>query len=89
MFIVHPDPVDSEKVIKKRNDPLLYWRDHADQKPKLAALARRYLSAPPGSVASERLFGTAADIADDKKNRVMAKKVEMLLFMRKNLQLLN
>ena len=50
MFIVHNDPVDPEKVMKKRNDPLLYWRDHPDQKPKLATLARRYLSAPPGSV---------------------------------------
>ena len=55
----------------------------------LASLARKYLSAPPGSVASERLFSTAADIADEKRNRLAAEKVEMLLFLKKNLQLLN
>ena len=30
-----------------------------------------------------------ADIADEKRNRVVAEKVEMLLFWKKNLQLLN
>ena len=89
LFTVSPDFIDPEKDIKTRNDPLLYWRENASRKPKLALLAKKYLSAPPGSVASERLFSTAADIADEKRNRLAAEKVEMLLFLKKNLQLLN
>ena len=89
LYTSHPDPVDSLKVIKKRCDPLSYWQNNSNSKPILAKCARRYLCAPPGSIASERLFSTAADIADDKRNRLLSEKVEMLLFLKKNLQLLN
>ena len=89
LFNVCPDLIDPEKDTKTRNDPLLYWRENASRKPMLASLARKYLSAPSGSVALERLFSTAADIADEKRNRLATEKVEMLLFLKKNLQLLN
>ena len=89
LFNVCPDLIDPEKDTKTRNDPLLYWRENASRKPMLASLTRKYLSALPGSVASKRLFSTAADIADEKRNRLAAEKVEMLLFLKKNLQLLN
>ena len=42
----------------------LLERENASQKPMLASLARKCLSAPPGSVALERLLSTAADIAE-------------------------
>ena len=44
----------------------------------------RFLCAP-----SERLFSTAGDIADGKRNGLLPEKVEMLLFLRKSLLLLN
>ena len=47
------------------------------------------LCAPPGSIPSERLFSTAGVIADSKRNRLLPDKVEMLLFLNKNLLLLN
>ena len=72
-----------------RNDPLLYWKNNEQSKPLLAKLARRFLCAPPGSVPSERLFSTAGDIADGKRNRLLPEKVEMILFLNKNLLLLN
>ena len=77
---VYSDPIDSEKIIKKRNNPLEYWKQNEQSKPVLARLARTFLCAPPGSVASERLFSTAANIADGKRNRLLAEEVEMLLF---------
>ena len=84
-----PNPIDPEKPITRRNDPLLYWKNNEQSKPLLAKLAHRFLSSPPGSVLSERLFSTAGDIADGKRNRLLPDKVEMLLFLNKNLLLLN
>jgi len=56
-----PNPIDPEKPITRRNDPLLYWKNNEQSKLLLAKLARRFLCAPPGSVPSERLFSTAGD----------------------------
>ena len=52
-------------------------------------MARKYLSIPPSSVPSEQQFDTAGDIVSDKRNRLIAEKVEMLLFLKKNLKMLN
>ena len=64
----------------ERNNPLQYWKDNEKSKKILSVLAQKYLSAPAGSVASERLFSTASLIADDRRNRLLPEKVEMLLF---------
>ena len=84
-----PNPIDPEKPITRRNDPLLYWKNNEQSKPLLAKLACRFLCAPPGRIPSERLFSSAWDIADSKRNRLLPNKVEMLLFLDKNLLLLN
>ena len=51
--------------------------------------SRKYLSIPPVSVPSERLFSTAGQIATDTRNRLDADKIEMLLFLNKNLKCFN
>ena len=89
MFELIPNPLDPDNPTNKVKDPLLYWKQNEVSNPILAKLARWFLSPPPGSVPSERLFGTAADIATDKRNRLLPNKVEMLLFLKKNLPLLN
>ena len=43
VYTCHPDPIDSEKVIKKRNNPLEYWKQNEQSKPVLARLARTFL----------------------------------------------
>ena len=45
-----------------RSDPLDVWRKLAGEFPILAGLARRYLSAPATSVASEQTFKVARDV---------------------------
>jgi len=43
------------------------------------------LSAPPTSVASERLFSSAAQIYTDRRLRLLPKRADMLLFVKHNL----
>ena len=53
----------------------------------LSRLALKYLSAPPTSVQSERLFSTAGDIYDEKRNRLAPESAETLLFVKSNFHL--
>ena len=86
-------PVSTQSVIdnylKEPTLPLLYWKSNQKILPHLASLARHYLCAPPASVASERLFSTAANICTDLRNRLSPTKVEYLLFLNKNLRTVN
>jgi hypothetical protein len=69
-----------EPGIAMEDDPLMYWKQKQSMWPLLATLARKYLTIPPAFVTSGRLFSIAADIVTDKRNRLNADKVEMLLF---------
>jgi len=51
----------------------------------LSALAKRYLSAPPTSVHSERVFSTAEDILTDKRSCLSTDNAEKLLMLKENL----
>lgn len=55
----------------------------------LKKAARKYLSAPPTSVPSEQLFSTAGEIYDDNRYSLHSDTAEMLLFLNKNLPLIN
>ncbi|XP_038155660.1 E3 SUMO-protein ligase ZBED1-like [Cyprinodon tularosa] len=77
----------SEPTIPRSESPLDYWRSNKIRFPQLALLARKYLSSPCTSVDSERLFSAAANVIDEKRNRLGCEKAEMLLFVKKNLPL--
>jgi len=53
----------------------------------VAEVARRYLSVPSTSVASERLFSGAGDTYSDSRSRLAPERAEMLLFLRENMKL--
>lgn len=78
----------SELPISRSENPLAYWRINKDRYPALAQLARAYLSAPCTSVESERLFSLAGHVVNEIRNRLTGDKVEMLLFVKKNLLLM-
>lgn len=63
-----------------------YWRGKAMQYKRLSSLAKKYLSAPPATVFSERLFSTSGIICDRKRNRLDPQRVKMLVFLNKNLR---
>ncbi|XP_060784380.1 E3 SUMO-protein ligase ZBED1-like [Neoarius graeffei] len=78
----------SEPTIPRSESPMDYWRSNKARFPELASLARKYLSAPCTSIDSERLFSAAANVIDEKRNRLGCDKPEMLLFVKKNLPLM-
>ncbi|XP_035984217.1 zinc finger BED domain-containing protein 4-like [Fundulus heteroclitus] len=78
----------SEPVIPRSGQPLVFWRDNKSRFPALAQAAQDYLCAPCTSVDSERLFSTAGNIVDEKRNKLSAKNAEMLIFLKKNLPLM-
>ena len=70
-----------------RENSYSWWAENKIRFPPLAKLAQRYLSAPPTSVPSERLFSCAGEIYDPKRNRLAPERAEMLLFIKNNLTL--
>jgi len=70
-------------------DPVQWWKDNKTIFPIMAEVARKYLTPPPSSVDSERLFSTAGDIISDCRNRLLPEKAEQLIFLKINMKLLN
>jgi len=66
-----------------------WWRENHHLYPNVARVAKRcYSSAPPTSVASERLYSLASRVFTDRRNRLAPKKADMLLFIKHNLPLI-
>jgi len=64
-----------------------YW--NFSQFPRLESVARKYLSAPPTSVASEQLFSAAGQIYSDRRSNLLGENAEKLLFLSYNIRLFN
>lgn len=77
-----------EQTISRSDSPFQYWAVNQVRFPTLAATAAKFLCAPGTSVDSERLFSTASNIVDAKRNRLGGERAEMLIFLKKNLPLL-
>ena len=78
----------AEPCTSTTSDPLDYWRCHSEQYPVLKTLARKYLSMQCTSVPSERLFSTAGQIVSERRSRLLPSKVQQILFLNKNIDIL-
>lgn len=67
-------------------DPLIWWKENEWKLPLLANLARKYLCVPATSVPSERVFSTAGDIVSAQRAALDSDKVDMLIFLKKNMK---
>lgn len=76
MTISKPDP---------ESKPLQWWKMNHMSFPILSQLARKYLSICASSSASERLFSTAGNISTKKRNSLKPDKLNMLVFLARNL----
>ena len=75
----------SEPLINlKGGDPYKWWKPNNSRYLVLSKLARKYLSAPPTSVSSERLFSGAGAVDDDKQSCLKPEFVEDLLLIKYN-----
>ncbi|KAF2897618.1 hypothetical protein ILUMI_08558 [Ignelater luminosus] len=66
--------------LDRKADPYKWWLANEKQYPNLSKFAKVYLSSPGSSVYSERLFSEAGNIYDEKRNRLLPKNAEKLVF---------
>jgi len=64
--------------------PLAWCKEHAVQYVRVANVVQRYLSAPPTSVASERLLSAAGDVYSDQPKQLAPERAEVLQIVREN-----
>lgn len=75
--------------IKLHEDPFKWWSDNCKQFPKLAAMAKIYLSVPASQAPSERVFSVAPLTVTHKRRKLDPHRVARLVFIRKNMKLYN
>ena len=68
------------------DSPLLFWHTSYTRYPELLTLANRYLTPPISSVASEREFKVARDIANGNTVRLRPQNVQKLVILKYNLR---
>lgn len=75
-----------ESLIRTDSDPLQFWKMKEIEMPVLAKLGKKFLSAPMGSVASEREFKVASGITGGDRINLLPENAEKLLFLKYNLR---
>jgi hypothetical protein len=75
-----------ENTINRRDDIFEYWRNNSLRFPMLSLNAKKYLSCPPSSVPSERVFSTAGDVIDDHRSCLLAENAKKLIYLKVNLE---
>ncbi|XP_054262254.1 zinc finger BED domain-containing protein 4-like [Macrosteles quadrilineatus] len=58
-----------------------FWKVKRLSVPRLGNVANKFLSAPPATVFSERLFSTSGIICDKKRNRLDPHRVQMIIML--------
>jgi len=78
-----------DAVLPKDADILSFWRNQRKKYPILSRLARKFLSIPAASATSERVFSTAGNIVTPRRTSLGVDNIEMLVFMKENMAMLN
>ena len=67
-------------VSRLSEDPIQFWKNNITSFPSLHTIAMKYLSIPGSSATSERVFSCAGFVADELRNILSSRNVEMLVF---------
>lgn len=73
--------------VDHEEDPLKWWNSHRINFPRLCKLAQKYLCIQATSSASERAFSTSGNVVTDHRSCLKPDKVDMLVFLAKNLSI--
>ncbi|MGH7240551.1 MAG: hAT transposon family protein [Candidatus Saccharimonadales bacterium] len=76
-----------EKGIGFDENPLEWWRQNKEEFPKLAQMARVYLSVPASTAASERVFSYGNITIQQRRHSLQIDRVARLMWMMKNMSL--
>ncbi len=75
---VDVDSVESElnaytrvQQVSLDTDPLMWWKQHVQEFPRLVRKARKYLSVPVTSVSPERLFSSVGLVKSDLRGSLL------------------
>ena len=82
---VELDSYLSVGVLDSESNPLDWWNAEHHNYPLLWKLAKKYLCICASSAASERLFSSAGNVVTPKRSCLKPEKVNMLVFLAKNL----
>ena len=77
-------------TLSLKKSPLGYWKDRCELTEKswvkaMSQVAKIYLTPPPTSCDVERLFSTASEILNQRRNRLLPSNAEKLLFVHENI----
>ena len=75
----------SDAPIARSACPLQWWKTNSTSYPLIGEVARRLLSVPATSVASECLFSRAGDVITKKRNQLSPSCADRVLFLMENL----
>ena len=84
-----PDSPEKDCPSDLHFSPLGYWKVNAHRFPLLALIARELFGVPASGGEIERVFSTATDIASAKRNRIKPPLFAKMLFIKRNITLLN
>lgn len=62
-----------------------FWNDHKTVLAPLSDIALKYIIIPATSVPAERIFSKAGQILSARRNRLLPKNVDQLIFLNKNI----
>lgn len=82
--IVEMNRYVQEPLLKRTENPLLWWNDRKLTYPRLFGLMRKRLCATATSVPCERVFSKAGIILNEKRSRLKPEKIQKLLFINSN-----
>ena len=77
----------AEKMVKRKTNPLTWWKENEKRFPQLSKLARCLLNIPATSTPSERIFSVAGLTVNKQRCCLKPNNVDSLVFLNKNLKL--
>ena len=69
-------------------DPVKFWKEHSQQFPLMAEVAKKYLCIPATQISCERVFSSGGNVVSKHRTRMAPKRVDEIVSMKHNLAVL-